>query len=307
MKIVLMTILLTACSGINLQDTEPVAEVTPEPTKVSVAYSQQTITVQNGKAKYINFQTPQEDGSYALDCTEQNSPKPLKQKIPYIVKSNVGVTYYAESYFSRAKKHLCYSEGQLVLEVNVSRFPYKKEHLKVSKKKVDLSKKDLARVIRERKITSAIYKKSVPYLLFDKPFIVPLDSFITSHYGNQRIFNNKKRSQHLGNDFRAKVGVKIPSSNRGKVVFVGDLFYTGNVVIIDHGLNLFSLYAHLSKILVTEGTILNQGDIVGLSGMTGRVSGPHLHWGIKMNGHNIDGFSLAEESKKHFKPYESSL
>ena len=119
--------------------------------------------------------------------------------------------------------------------------------------------------------------------------------------------NNKKRSQHLGNDFRAKIGVKIPVSNRGKVVYVGDLFYTGGVVIVDHGLNIFSLYAHLSKTLVTTGTIVNRGDIVGLSGATGRVSGPHLHWGIKINGHNADGFSLVEESKKQYKADEAKL
>lgn len=92
----------------------------------------------------------------------------------------------------------------------------------------------------------------------------------------------------------------IPVTNRGKVVFAGNLFYTGNVVIIDHGLNIFSLYGHLSKIKAQVGDIVNQGDIVGLAGMTGRVSGPHLHWGIKINGHNVDGFSLVTESKKQF-------
>ena len=134
--------------------------------------------------------------------------------------------------------------------------------------------------------------------MFNEPFEVPLDSYITSHYGNRRLFNNKKRSQHLGNDFRAAVGVPIPVANKGKVVFTGNLFYSGNVVIVDHGLNIFTAYGHLSKINVQEGMIVNKGTIVGLAGKTGRVSGPHLHWGVKINGSWIDGFSLVEESKK---------
>jgi murein DD-endopeptidase MepM/ murein hydrolase activator NlpD len=102
-------------------------------------------------------------------------------------------------------------------------------------------------------------------------------------------------STHLGNDFRAPEGTPIPTSNTGKVVYVGDLFYSGKTVIVDHGMQLFSMYAHLSKISVAVGATVNRGDIVGLSGATGRASGPHLHWGIKINGEWIDGFSLVEE------------
>ena len=97
-----------------------------------------------------------------------------------------------------------------------------------------------------------------------------------------------------------KVGLPIPSSNNGKVLYVGNLFYTGNVVIIDHGVNLFTVYAHLSKIMVKTGDSVEQGQILGLAGKTGRVSGPHLHWGVKLHGFNIDGFSLVEESQSEF-------
>lgn len=213
--------------------------------------------------------------------------------------------YLAESYFSSSKKHQCHlSEGKrkdLVLNIQVVPFDYKKEKLSVDKKRVFLNKKDLARVIAEKKMLNKLYAKPENYYLFDKPFKVPLNSFITSHYGNKRIFNNKKQSQHLGNDFRAAVGVQIPAANKGKVIFAGNLFYSGNVVILSHGNRLYTNYAHLSKILVKKGTIVDQDDIVGLAGKTGRVSGPHLHWGVKLYGHNVDGFSLAEESEKHFK------
>ena len=114
------------------------------------------------------------------------------------------------------------------------------------------------------------------------------------------MFNNKKRSQHLGNDFRAAIGVPIPVSNRGRVVYVGNLFFSGNVVVVDHGLDIFTLYGHLSKIKTTKGSIVYIGDIIGLAGMSGRVSGPHLHWGVKINGNSVDGFSLSRESELQF-------
>ena len=113
------------------------------------------------------------------------------------------------------------------------------------------------------------------------------------------MFNDKKKSQHLGNDLRARTGTKIPAANRGRVVYTGNLFFSGNVVVLDHGMGIFSMYGHLSKILVTEGSVVNQGDVVGLAGATGRVSGPHLHWGVRVNGSWIDGFSLIEASKVH--------
>jgi murein DD-endopeptidase MepM/ murein hydrolase activator NlpD len=95
------------------------------------------------------------------------------------------------------------------------------------------------------------------------------------------------------------VGVPIPVSNRGKVSLAKDLFYTGFTVIVDHGLDIFSVYAHLSEVSVSENQIVEQGAIIGKSGNTGRTSGPHLHWGIKIHGHWVDGFSLIKESKNY--------
>ncbi len=254
-----------------------------------------------GKVKYVELGVQNlKDGIYEVSCSEETDNNPYQQKFPVLVESNRVKFYYAESYFSLAKKHNCFFYENLILRISVKDFPYKSEKLNVAKGKVTLSLKDQARVAREREMTKKLYANSAKESYIKGPFVKPLNSYITSHYGKRRIFNNKKRSQHLGNDFRARVGVKIPSSNRGKVVYVGDLFYTGNVVIVDHGLNLFSLYAHLSKSLVKAGDMVETGDIVGLSGATGRVSGPHLHWGIKLNEHNVDGFSLIEESKLQF-------
>ncbi len=297
MKIILLLILSSCSQIVPLAEQENQKSNRPEVIENVPAVE---VQVYNGKVKFIQFPATKGDGRYFLHCTEDNSKNPLIQKIPFQIKSNNGFLYYGESYFSIAKKHTCLFEGRNILNINVNQFKYAEERLKVQRGKVHLSKKNLARVVKEREITSKIYNNSFPELLIYEPFIVPLNSFITSHYGKRRIFNNSKKAQHLGNDFRAKVGVKIPSSNRGKIVFVGNLFYTGNVVIVDHGLNVFSFYAHLSKPLVQVGDMVEKGDIVGLSGKTGRVSGPHLHWGVKLNGNNVDGFSLVEESQKHF-------
>jgi murein DD-endopeptidase MepM/ murein hydrolase activator NlpD len=212
--------------------------------------------------------------------------------------------YVGESYFSKREKVDCHVSGKLVAQFRIKPFAYKEERLYVDKKRVVLSKKNQERTAREWKMLKEVYKNTANKPLFDVPFSAPLNSFITSHYGKRRIFNNMKRSQHLGNDFRAAPGVKIPSANRGKVVFAGNLFYLGNGVILDHGLGIFSTYGHLSKILVQEGEVVGKGSIVGLSGATGRVSGPHLHWGVKIQGHWVDGFTLVEASEEVSRPYE---
>ena len=102
----------------------------------------------------------------------------------------------------------------------------------------------------------------------------------------------------MGTDFRAAVGELVRTANTGKVVLAKNLFYTGNTVIVDHGVGLFTLYGHLSHITVQKGDEVGQLEIVGLAGQTGRVTGPHLHWGVKSQGHWVDGFSLVDVSKQ---------
>ena len=268
--------------------------------KPKFKYNVQNVDVYNGKIKYVRVKTNLKDGAYKVLCKNEK----ISQSHSAQVKKNHLHFYLSESYFSSPHQKKCFLEGEHVLNVTVKAFQYKQEELNVPKRKVDLNKEDLARVIREKEIKKHIYDKSAEYYLFDQAFKVPLKSKITSVYGNQRLFNDKKKSQHLGNDLRAAVGVPITANNRGQVVFTGDLFFSGKILVIDHGLDLFTVYMHLSKILVEKGMIVQQGDIVGHAGMTGRVSGPHLHWGVKLNGNWLDGFTLVEESKKHIASYE---
>lgn len=291
-KIGLLMFVLTACT------LAPINKEVQPPTESAVkAKIPELVTVQAsvqpGKVKFVQFEAPLSNGRHYLDCG-------ATEKLPVMVQDYVAQVYLAESYFSSRKSFQCYISGNrktALLNVSVIPFNYPEEKLMVDQKKVELSKRDLERVAREREITEKIYQNSASNFLFNEGFAVPLKSFVTSHYGTRRLFNNKKSSQHLGNDFRAAIGVPIPVSNDGKVVFVGDLFFTGLVVIVDHGMDIFTMYGHLSKIQVKDGEMLKKGQIVGLSGATGRVSGPHLHWGVKINGHWVDGFSLTEQGK----------
>lgn len=292
MKLLLLVVLMSSCTVIDKKN------ITTSPEK-KIKYDVKTVNLSRGKIVFHKQKVHFEDGNYKLICKSQNEKK--NNKFDVKVFNKTATVYLNESYFAKPQLKKCFIEEYHLININVLDFDYPKEKLNVAKGKVHLSPKNMKRVEREFFLKKELYKKSASTYLFDRPFIKPLNSYITSYYGNQRIFNNSKKSQHLGTDFRAPVGLKIPASNRGRVIFTGNLFYTGNVVVIDHGMNIFTVYAHLSKILVSKNSIVQQGDIIGLAGATGRVSGPHLHWGVKLNNHWVDGFDLVRESQKHFK------
>ena len=165
---------------------------------------------------------------------------------------------------------------------------YKSETLRVDPGKVTLSKKDLQRVAREKKEIQHIYANFSHTRLWYGSFKKPLAGDMTSAFGTGRLFNGQHRSHHRGIDFRADVGTPVQASNSGIVRLARNLFYSGNIVIVDHGMGIFTNYAHLSKIEVVEGQQIARGFPIGLTGSTGRVSGPHLHWGVKVNGVYVD-------------------
>jgi murein DD-endopeptidase MepM/ murein hydrolase activator NlpD len=223
----------------------------------------------------------------------------------YFIVNNTLQALMFENYFGQPRQYECYlqvnGEKKVVAHVSVLEFDYPSEKLNVDPKRVFLSKKDQARVDREQVMLNKIYATKSNSIYFKNPFILPLESFITSDYGKKRVFNNAKKSQHLGTDFRAAVGEPIPVSNDGKVVFAGDLFYTGLTVIVHHGFDIFSVYGHLSKLKSQKGDFVRRGDVIALSGATGRVSGPHLHWGVKISGQYVDGVSLVKSTQDaHF-------
>ena len=165
---------------------------------------------------------------------------------------------------------------------------YKKEALKVARQHVSPSPKDLQRIKAEKKKIRRIYASSSTDRLWYGNFIKPLTGNTTSAFGNQRLFNGELQSYHRGTDLRAKSGTPVFAANSGIVRLAQNLFYSGNIVIVDHGNGIFTNYAHLSKIQVRADQHVARGDQIGLSGATGRVSGPHLHWGVKINGAYVD-------------------
>jgi murein DD-endopeptidase MepM/ murein hydrolase activator NlpD len=123
-------------------------------------------------------------------------------------------------------------------------------------------------------------------------FIIPSEGEANPNFGEKRIFNNQPRSPHSGVDISSPFGASVRASNSGRIVLAKNLYFSGNTVIIDHGLGVFTSYLHFSKILAKRGEMVRKGDVIGEIGATGRVTGPHLHWGVKVSGSRIDPFSL---------------
>jgi len=151
----------------------------------------------------------------------------------------------------------------------------------------------LKRIEKERVLLSELYgRQTTPPLWESLSF--PVSDPIGSPFGLRRILNGQPKSPHAGVDFRSPAGTAVKATARGKVAFAGDLYYTGQTVILDHGEGFFSLYAHLQTIACGPEELLEAGAVLGTVGSTGRSTGPHLHWGVKLRGDRIDPLALAE-------------
>lgn len=179
------------------------------------------------------------------------------------------------------------------LVVLAKRFP--SERLTVEPKFAEPPPELRARIAAEQARLHQLYtRRSRPARPFE-PFARPLSGAPTSIFGKKRIFNGKPRTPHPGLDLRAAVGTPVVCSGAGTVVLAGDLYYSGDTVIVDHGGGLFTLYAHLSRIDVHENDTIERGARIGLSGATGRVTGPHLHWGAKIGDEPFDPVALTDD------------
>ena len=148
------------------------------------------------------------------------------------------------------------------------------------------------RIERESALLAATWQSSAPSRLWTTAFVRPVPQAANSAFGTRSIFNGKPLSSHGGADFLSPAGTPIRAPNAGRIAVARSLYFSGNTVIIDHGLGLFSLLAHLSKIDVEEGEMVTAGQRVGLAGATGRVTGAHLHWAVRAGGARVDPLSL---------------
>jgi len=180
-----------------------------------------------------------------------------------------------------------------IKKMNISLMPVKAERIELTlpENKVTLSPEDEARADREIKRMRS-YWPNISEKMWHGKFIRPVDQEVSTEFGLLRIFNKHKKSRHKGVDFKGKLGLPVKSMNAGKVVLTDNEFFGGNTVMIDHGDGLFSIYMHLQKILVSAGTVVEKGEIVGLMGETGRATGPHLHLSLKYRGKTINPLSL---------------
>ncbi len=181
---------------------------------------------------------------------------------------------------------------ETVIQVEAGEFPT--TELTVEEKYVQLSPANLARANREAKEIETIYAAITGGMFWQEPFRVPIAGGTGRNFGHRRVFNGEPRAPHSGADLRAATGTPIHAANRGRVVLAKNLFFTGNTVILDHGLGIYSLYAHLSRLDVKRGDMAARGQLVGLAGATGRVTGPHLHWAARAQGARVDPFTLVE-------------
>jgi len=178
------------------------------------------------------------------------------------------------------------------LSLRVEKVEFGTQALSLPPDMVDLDAKTLERVNQEARKLQALFQISRDERLWEGVFIRPVKGEISTGFGLNRIINGQQRSQHTGVDLRAEKGTPVLACNHGVVVLVDELFFTGKSVLLDHGGGLYSMYFHLSEALVKEGNLVRTGAILGRVGSTGRSTGPHLHWGIRLNGARVDPFAL---------------
>ena len=163
----------------------------------------------------------------------------------------------------------------------------------------------IERIQHEQAAVESIFKTRSPERLWREPFSVPVPGESTSSFGRRSVVNGEPRSPHSGTDFQAASGTVVRAPNRGRVVLAADLYFAGQTVILDHGDGVYSYLAHLSAMEVQAGDLVERGDRVGLSGATGRVTGPHLHWSMRFGSARVDPLSLVsvlETAKGGAKP-----
>ncbi len=178
--------------------------------------------------------------------------------------------------------------------VNVKAKEFPREELSVSAAFDQLDKATLMRIEKEQAALDRLWKIRTPARLWQGAFAPPVPITINSPFGFRRVINGAPRAPHAGVDLKAALGGEVMAANQGRVVLRDEFFFSGNSLILDHGGGLYTMYFHLSEFRAKKDAEVRKGDVIGLAGMTGRVTGPHLHWGARLNGARIDPIGVLE-------------
>lgn len=179
------------------------------------------------------------------------------------------------------------------VSIHLERARFQTRRMRVEERYVNPPDSVIKRILKEANLLEQLFADSRRERLWRGPFEMPVPGQSTSSYGRLTVLNGKPGGRHQGADFRAALGTPVTAPNAGIVVLASDLYYAGGTVVLDHGQGLVSLLAHLSQIDVEVGMRVGQGDQLGLAGATGRVTGPHLHWAMRLHGTSVDPLSLA--------------
>jgi murein DD-endopeptidase MepM/ murein hydrolase activator NlpD len=185
-----------------------------------------------------------------------------------------------------------YSNGSVFKQaVEVIKKEYRVQCLTLPKRMVELSPKDEARAERDQRKMEAIWPNETDRS-WTGDFVNPLEGDIITPFGVRRIINNIPKSPHTGVDVRGGKGDKIIAPNDAVVALVDKQFFAGNALVLNHGQGIYTMFFHLSKVLVKPGQTVKKGEVIALVGATGRASGPHLHWGVRVQGARVDPLEL---------------
>jgi murein DD-endopeptidase MepM/ murein hydrolase activator NlpD len=177
-------------------------------------------------------------------------------------------------------------------EVPVAEKSYPSTAISVAPRYVQPPPEAMARIQAEAALKKKLFSQILPETLWSGRFRPPVATPVTGVFGSARVLNGVKQSPHTGLDYHAAIGTRVRASNAGAILLARNLYYEGNCVIIDHGQGLLTFYMHLSRIEVKEGDKVASGQLLGLSGKTGRVTGPHLHFAVRWQGLYVDPATL---------------
>jgi murein DD-endopeptidase MepM/ murein hydrolase activator NlpD len=188
------------------------------------------------------------------------------------------------------------SENYGEVAIKVKSKAFRRESFNVSQSFDHMSPETIEEIRREQAAFARVFAAPSGERMWNGPFVRPVPHEASaSSFGFRRIINGVPRAPHTGTDLSAPTGTEVLATNHGRVALVGNFFFAGGSVVLDHGAGLFTMYFHLSEFKVAEGAMVKKGDVVALSGGTGRVTGPHLHWGARLLNARIDPLQLLKK------------